>query len=149
MYALSYTFASIRTASINNATETLDRSEAVVDSNRYMIEKSARTLRGMSWWGSVVNYFSEEPAAPRPQTAAWMTRPEAQAATGVAAAATAAAESGGALSASGSARGQWAERDGRPEGDDRRELFMRRTGSGVPADAARAARGSQAPSVSL
>ena len=28
--------------------ESLDRAEAVVDSNRYMIDKSARTLRGMS-----------------------------------------------------------------------------------------------------
>ena len=129
---------------LNTHTETLDRSEAIVDSNRYMIEKSARTLRGMSWWGSVKNYFSEEPAAPRPRTAAWMTRPEAQAATGAAAAAAAAP-----VESSGPARGQWAEQREAPAGgDDRRELFMRRPGSGGPADEARAARGRQAPSVS-
>jgi hypothetical protein len=52
--------------------ESLDRAEGMVDSNKYMIEKSARTLRGMSWWGSVVNYFTEEPVAPRPRESAWM-----------------------------------------------------------------------------
>jgi hypothetical protein len=118
-----------------------------VDSNRYMIEKSARTLRGMSWWGSVVNYFTEEPAAPRPRTAAWMTRPEAQAA---AATAAAAAESVADSTAAASSKGQWNERDGQAgDGvDDRRELFMRRAGSGGAADEARAVRVSQAPSVS-
>ena len=116
-----------------------------MDSNRYMIEKSARTLRGMSWWGSVKNYFSEEPAAPRPRTAVWMARPEAQAATGAAAAAASAAP----VESSGPARGQWAEQREAPAGDDdRRELFMRRPGSGGPADEARTVRGRQAPSVS-
>ncbi|TFJ82291.1 hypothetical protein NSK_006411 [Nannochloropsis salina CCMP1776] len=52
--------------------EALDRSEAVVDSNLYVIKKSARTLRGMTWWGSLRNYFSEEPEAPRPRTPTWL-----------------------------------------------------------------------------
>ncbi len=128
-----------------NHAETLDRSEAIVDSNRYMIEKSARTLRGMSWWGSMVNYFTEEPAAPRPRTAGWMTRPEAQAATAAAAAESA---EGSGSRATGPSKGQWSEREGQAGGDDRRELFMRRSGSGGAADQERAAWASQAPSVS-
>lgn len=115
-----------------------------MDSNRYMIEKSARTLRGMSWWGSVVNYFSDEPAAPRPRTAAWMTRPEVQK---VATAATAERMENASAPPGAAGKGQWAERDGQAGADERLELFMRRTGSGVPADEARAARGSQTPSV--
>lgn len=52
--------------------ETLDRVETVVDSNQYMVDKSARTLRGMTFWGSIANWFTAEPAAPRPRRqASW------------------------------------------------------------------------------
>ena len=46
--------------------EALDRAETVVDSNQYLIDKSGRVIRGMTWWGWVQNNFSSPPAPPKP-----------------------------------------------------------------------------------
>ena len=132
--------------------EALDRAENVVESNRYMIDKSARTLRGMTWWGSVKNYFSEEPVAPRPKTSVWMAKQQQ-------------AEQGGggpqasAGTASAAAGGQWREAPnhgsgrGGNGGDQRQELYARSNGNGqgpvaaplIDARVARAQAGSATP----
>lgn len=33
----------------------------VLDSTRYAIERSARVLRGMTFWGKIKNAFSDDP----------------------------------------------------------------------------------------
>lgn len=33
----------------------------VLDSTRYAIERSARVLRGMTFWGRIKNAFSDDP----------------------------------------------------------------------------------------
>lgn len=33
----------------------------VLDSTRYAIERSARVLRGMTFWGKIRNAFSDDP----------------------------------------------------------------------------------------
>lgn len=43
------------------ASERLERSEMVLDSTRYAIERSARVLRGMTFWGKIRNAFSDDP----------------------------------------------------------------------------------------
>jgi hypothetical protein len=39
----------------------------IVDSTQYLIDRSARVLRGMSLLGRLQNYFSEEPTVPMQQ----------------------------------------------------------------------------------
>eukprot|EP00624_Nannochloropsis_granulata_P000777 evm.model.NODE_13262_length_16184_cov_20.672207.1 len=124
--------------------ESLDRAEAVVDSNRYMIDKSARTLRGMSWWGSVKNYFSEEPAAPRPKASSWMTKQQKQEeATGRSSTTTSSSSN------SSSTAAQWQDQSqGYIQGssDERQELYsFRNKGKATDARATRLQEGSAPP----
>mmetsp|Transcript_102532 Transcript_102532/g.293550 ORF Transcript_102532/g.293550 Transcript_102532/m.293550 type:complete len:267 (+) Transcript_102532:236-1036(+) len=60
--------------------ETLDRAELIAESNEYMLAKSRRTLRGMTWSGWVANMVSSEPEAPRGarERRAGDSRPNAQ-----------------------------------------------------------------------
>ena len=41
--------------------EKLDRSEVVLDSTKYALDRSARVLRGMTFWGKIQNAFSDDP----------------------------------------------------------------------------------------
>lgn len=130
--------------------ESLDRAEAVVDSNRYLIDKSARSLRGMSWWGSVKNFFSEEPAAPRPKASSWMTKQQQQQpqqqeeATGRSSIPTSSS-----ISSRNSMAAQWQDQ---PQGytqsssDERQELYsLRHEGNATDARATRSQAGSAPP----
>eukprot|EP00953_Heterococcus_sp_UTEX-ZZ885_P009033 5360-Heterococcus_DN1.PRE.2 len=47
--------------------ESLERSNMIADSTQYLIDRSARVLRGMSLLGRLQNYFSEEPTVPMQQ----------------------------------------------------------------------------------
>jgi len=47
--------------------ESLHRSSNILDSNQYLVDMSARKLRGMTWWGMIQNAFSSEPVAPPPR----------------------------------------------------------------------------------
>ncbi|CAM9411844.1 unnamed protein product, partial [Laminaria digitata] len=49
---------------LDDQREKLERSEMVLDSTRYAIERSARVLRGMSFWGKIRNAFSDDPLIP-------------------------------------------------------------------------------------
>ena len=131
--------------------ESLDRAEAVVDSNRYMIDKSARTLRGMSWWGSVKNYFSEEPAAPRPMTSSWVAKQQQQQQQQQEAPGSSSSSSSNS-SSSVAPQAQWRDQ---PQGnaaagsggDERQELYSLRNNAGEATDAraTRAQAGSAPP----
>ncbi|CAN0390916.1 unnamed protein product, partial [Ectocarpus sp. 13 AM-2016] len=46
---------------LDDQKERLERSEMVLDSTRYAIERSARVLRGMTFWGKIRNAFSDDP----------------------------------------------------------------------------------------
>ncbi|CAM9813511.1 unnamed protein product, partial [Discosporangium mesarthrocarpum] len=45
--------------------ERLEHSEVVLDSTNYVVERSARVLRGMTLWGKIQNAFSNEPEVPQ------------------------------------------------------------------------------------
>ncbi|CAB1101591.1 unnamed protein product [Ectocarpus sp. CCAP 1310/34] len=50
---------------LDDQKERLERSEMVLDSTRYAIERSARVLRGMTFWGKIRNAFSNDPEVPQ------------------------------------------------------------------------------------
>ncbi|CAN0343216.1 unnamed protein product, partial [Ectocarpus fasciculatus] len=50
---------------LDDQKERLERSEMVLDSTRYAIERSARVLRGMTFWGKIRNAFSDDPQVPQ------------------------------------------------------------------------------------
>ncbi|CAN0543553.1 unnamed protein product, partial [Ectocarpus sp. 12 AP-2014] len=50
---------------LDDQKERLERSEMVLDSTRYAIERSARVLRGMTFWGKIRNAFSDDPEVPQ------------------------------------------------------------------------------------
>ncbi|CAM9503605.1 unnamed protein product, partial [Scytosiphon promiscuus] len=68
---------------LDDQKERLERSEMVLDSTRYAIERSARVLRGMTFWGKIKNAFTDDPQIPRQEngrsaagaTAAGVPRP--------------------------------------------------------------------------
>lgn len=47
--------------------EQLEQAEFCADSNQYMMDRSARLVRGMTWWGWLTNGFIPEPKPPAPQ----------------------------------------------------------------------------------
>lgn len=51
-------------ASLDHQEEQLDGAEDTLDSNLYVLEKSRRALRGMTWGGSIYNWFAGEPEKP-------------------------------------------------------------------------------------
>ncbi|KAG5175411.1 hypothetical protein JKP88DRAFT_265830 [Tribonema minus] len=55
-------FRAILPLSLNVNAESLQRSAMVVDSTQYLLDKSARVIRGMTMWGRMQNFFSDEPA---------------------------------------------------------------------------------------
>eukprot|EP01084_Bolivina_argentea_P164240 285554_1 len=48
-------------ASLQYQVESLNRSEMIMDSTQYVLDKARVVLRGMTYLGSIRNYFSEEP----------------------------------------------------------------------------------------
>ena len=46
--------------------EQLHQTEIVADSNKYLLDRSAREIRGMTWSGWLQNQFTSGPAVPKP-----------------------------------------------------------------------------------
>ena len=49
--------------------EQLHQTEIVADSNKYLLDRSAREIRGMTWSGWLQNQFTSGPAVPKPPPA--------------------------------------------------------------------------------
>ena len=49
--------------------EHLHQTEIVADSNKYLLDRSAREIRGMTWSGWLQNQFTSGPAVPKPPPA--------------------------------------------------------------------------------
>lgn len=54
-------------ATLDTQAEQFDRAEYCADSNQYIIDRSARLVRGMTWWGWFTNKFTTEPKPPEPR----------------------------------------------------------------------------------
>lgn len=54
-------------AALDAQGEELAAAENCVDSNQYIINKSGRIVRGMTWWGWITNTFTAAPKPPDPQ----------------------------------------------------------------------------------